>query len=80
MESAVLDATTERQVCFALDADHSNMCKFDAADSRAYRNVWKSIRIMVNQALQARVQLEQLAQLNTPAAQAPDSVRESALS
>ena len=51
-QNAILGLDDEREPKFAMDADHSHVCKFSDPDGEDYSPVWRSILKMSKQAVE----------------------------
>jgi hypothetical protein len=51
-QNAVLGLDDERELKFAMDADHSNICKFSDPMGEDYYPVWTNILKMSKQAIE----------------------------
>ncbi len=51
-QNAVLGLDDERELKFAMDADHSNICKFDDPQGEDYYPVWTNVLKMSKQAVE----------------------------
>jgi hypothetical protein len=56
----------DRETVLGLAANHSTICKFEDANGEDYRHVWKSIRLLANNAIKQAQQLRALEKVRTP--------------
>jgi hypothetical protein len=65
-DSAVLGLPGEREIKYAMHADHSNICKFADEDGQDYRPVWQEVQALVEDAVLAVENAERLQSLVPP--------------
>jgi hypothetical protein len=67
--SATFGLPLNRETQIALDANHSDICKFEAIDSDDYEQVEDNIVLLAKRALLAVAERARLSALNVPATQ-----------
>ena len=51
-DSAILGLTGGREIRLGVEADHSNICRFESKDDEKYKDVWMALRQMLLQAIE----------------------------
>jgi hypothetical protein len=56
----------DRETVLGLAADHSNICRFETANGEDYRPVWKSIKLLANNAVKHAHEINSMEQITIP--------------
>jgi hypothetical protein len=62
----VLGLSGEREIKYAMHADHSSICKFEKEDGDDYRLVWQEIQALVEDAVKNSERLKLLKASSVP--------------